>query len=141
MKRRGRPPTSGESATTNRLSNTSPLHYDCSTDMDRNRFDPERLDEQDPFEIDDDNRTHLAKHSPYTAEDLADAWNDPKALFVPAALDGPADWLLVARLPGGDLIEVPVTTARSGEWGKCRPIGIYQAGTRNARSYQQQEDR
>ena len=110
--------------------------------VDRVRFDPDLLDEHQPFEIDDDNRPHLAKHFPYTAEDLADAWNDPKALFVPAALDGPADWLLVARLPGGDLIEVPVTTARSGEWSRCRPIGIFQAGTRTTGSYEQQgEDR
>jgi hypothetical protein len=41
--------------------------------MDRTRFDPELLDEHDPFDIDDGNRPHLAKHSPHSAEDLGDA--------------------------------------------------------------------
>jgi hypothetical protein len=44
----------------------------------RARFDPELLDPDDPIEIDDGNRPHLAKHSPHTDADLMDAWNDPK---------------------------------------------------------------
>jgi hypothetical protein len=44
----------------------------------RARFDPELLDPDDPFEIDDGNRPHLAKHSPHTDADLMDASNDPK---------------------------------------------------------------
>lgn len=107
---------------------------------DRLRFDPALLDDDAPFEIDNDNRPHLAKHHPYTAEDLADAWNDPNVLFVPAGVDGPADWLLVARLPGGDLVEVPLATPRSGKREQCRPIGIYQVGARNSLTYQQQEE-
>jgi hypothetical protein len=41
--------------------------------MNRKRFDPELLDDDDPFEIDDNNRPHLAKHYPYTPGNLVDA--------------------------------------------------------------------
>lgn len=40
------------------------MFYSCAT-MKRQRFDPELLDDHDPFEIDDDNQPHLAKHYPY----------------------------------------------------------------------------
>jgi hypothetical protein len=97
MKRRGRPPASRRSATNKRLPNSSGLHYDCSTTMDRNRFDPALLDEHDPFEIDDDNHPHLAKHSPYAAEDLGDGgliptdclW-PPQSTVQPTGFSSPA---------------------------------------------------
>ncbi len=72
----------------------------------RSRFDPSLLDPESPFEIDERNRLHLAKHAPYTEADLLDAWADPGAIFLPAAADGPADWLLVASIPG-DMIQAP----------------------------------
>lgn len=107
---------------------------------DRVRFDPELLDEDDPFEIDQENAPHLAKHSPYTVEDVGDAWSDEAAVFIEAAVDGPADWLLVARLSGGDIVEIPLAPARSSGWRNCRPIGIYRAGTAATRCYHSQEE-
>jgi hypothetical protein len=47
----------------------------------RERFDLEALDPDDPFELDDGNIPHLAKHAPFTADDALDAWT-----FGPAAL-------------------------------------------------------
>lgn len=114
------------------------LFYDCST-MERVRFDPELLDDDDPFEIDDGNRPHLAKHYPYSAEDLGQAWGDPDRLFVAATAPGPADGLLVARLPGGRVAQVPLSPPRSGDWRRCRPIGIYEASAALAALYE--EDR
>lgn len=90
------------------------------------RFDLELLDESDPFEIDDDNRPHLAKHSPYSPEDLDEAWADPDGLFVEAAR-GPAEWFLVACTNGEDVVQIPLAPSRSGSWRQCRPIGIYKA--------------
>ena len=68
----------------------------------RERFDLEALDPDDPFELDSGNLPHLAKHAPFTAEDALDAWAFGDPLFYPAAEDGPADWLMVARVPGSD---------------------------------------
>jgi hypothetical protein len=106
--------------------------------MSRARFDPELLDPDDPFEIDDGNRPHLAKHSPHTDADLMDAWNDPNLLFAEAAADGPADWMLIAALPGGDVIQVPLAPPQSGSWRRCRPIGIYPANRTQRRLYEEQ---
>ncbi len=91
----------------------------------RERFDIDALDPDDPFEIDDDNLPHLAKHAPFTAEDALDAWTFGDPLFYPAAEDGSADWLMVARLPEG-IVVVPLAAARSDDLRKCRPIGIYE---------------
>ena len=112
------------------------LFYTCST-MDRARFDPELLDEHDPFEIDDGNRPHLAKHSPHSAEDLGDAWRDPDRLFVAATAEGPADWLLVARLPGGPVVQIPLAPPHGGGWRTTRPIGIYGASPALVRLYEE----
>jgi hypothetical protein len=60
-------------------------------------------------------------------------------LFVAATTSGPADWLLVACLPGGRVVQVPVAPPRSGSWRMCRPIGIYEAGAALAALYE--EDR
>jgi hypothetical protein len=90
----------------------------------RARFDLEALDPDDPFELDSGNIPHLAKHVPFTADDALDAWAFGDPLFYPAALDGPADWLMVARLPER-IVVVPLAPPRSGDPRKCRPIGIY----------------
>jgi hypothetical protein len=105
----------------------------------RGRFDPELLNEHAPFEIDDGNRPHLVKHSPYTPEDLTDAWRDPNRLFFAATAEGPADWLLLARLPGGDLVQIPLAPPHSGDWRTCRPIGIYPANPIQARRYEEEK--
>lgn len=103
----------------------SEVFYSCAT-MDRRRFDPELLYDDDPFEIDDDNRPHLAKHYPHSPDDLFDARADPNHLFVAATAEGPADWLLVARVEG-QVVQVPLAAPRNGGWRTCRPIGIYPA--------------
>ena len=73
----------------------------------RERFDLEALDPDDPFELDDGNIAHLAKHAPFAADDALDAWVFGDPLFYPAAEDGPADWLMVARVPGA-IVVVPL---------------------------------
>ena len=88
------------------------------------RFELDALDPDDPFEIDDGNLPHLAKHAPFTADDAIDAWTFGGPLFYPAADDGSADWLMVARIPGA-IILVPLAPPRSGDPRRCRPIGIY----------------
>ena len=92
----------------------------------RERFALEALDPDDPFEIDSGNLPHLAKHAPFTAEDALDAWTFGDPLFYPAREDEPADWLMVARIPG-TVVVVPLASSRSGDSRKCRPIGVYEA--------------
>jgi hypothetical protein len=103
----------------------------------RERFDPARLDPDGPFEIDDGNRPHLAKHAPYSPDDLIDVWADPGAVFLPAAADGPADWLLLAAIPG-DLVQVPVAPSASDDPTRCRPLGIYEASRQQAARYREE---
>lgn len=109
--------------------------------MARVRFDPELLDPGTPFEIDDDNRPHLAKHSPFTDEDIHDAWADPDLIFVEAAAKGPADWIALAALSGGAVVQVPLAPARNGDWRRCRPIGIYEASNTQRELYEQERKR
>jgi hypothetical protein len=92
----------------------------------RERFDLDALDSDDPFELDSGNLPHLAKHTPFTAEDALDAWTFGDPLFYPAAEEGPADWLMVARVPGA-IVVVPLAAPRSGVPRNCRPIGIYES--------------
>ena len=56
-------------------------------------FDIDLLDDDDPFEI-DDQAVHLFKHPALGAADIYEVWqSDP--LFYPAI--PPADWLMVAE--------------------------------------------
>jgi hypothetical protein len=91
----------------------------------RERFDLDALDPDDPFELDSGNVPHLAKHAPFTVDDVLDAWTFGDPLFYPAAEDGSADWLMVARLAEA-IVVVPLAEPRSGDSTKCRPIGIYE---------------
>jgi len=102
----------------------------------RERFDLEALDPDDPFELDHDNVPHLAKHAPFTADDALDAWTFGQPLFYPAADDGPADWLMVSRIPGA-IVVVPLARPRSGDARKCRPIGIYEPSRALAERYEE----
>src|SRR6266566_448563 len=87
----------------------------------------ELLDDEDPFEIDGDNRPHLFSHETFGEDDLDDVWaNHP--VFFRARPDGGADWLMVAEVPGGDVLVVPLAKPHSGQPTKARPIGIYRAG-------------
>ncbi|MHB2024893.1 MAG: hypothetical protein ACYCO3_16495 [Mycobacteriales bacterium] len=61
------------------------------------RFDPDLLDDEDPFEI-DAQAAHLFKHPYLGIDDIADVWtNDP--LFYPAK--PPAHWLMCPRSQAG----------------------------------------
>jgi hypothetical protein len=100
----------------------------------QDRFDFELLDDQDPFELDHGNRPHLFSHGTLSEDDLYDVWfNDP--LFFPAAEKGDADWLMVAEVPGGEVLMVPLAKPRSGDVTKARPIGLYRAGQRLRQRY------
>jgi hypothetical protein len=102
----------------------------------RERFEIDALDPEDPFEIDADNMPHLAKHAPFTAGDVIDAWAFGDPFFYPAAEDGPADWLMLARLPEG-IVLVPLAAPRSDDLRKCRPIGIYEPSRALAARYEE----
>lgn len=91
----------------------------------KERFELDALDPDDPFEFDRGNVPHLARHAPFTAGDVLDAWAFGDPLFYPAAEEGPADWLMVARVPGA-IVLVPLAPPRSDDPRKCRPIGIYE---------------
>ena len=97
-------------------------------------FEPDEIDPDNPFEIDEHNLPHLAKHSPFTSEDVLDAWGDEPRLLAPSA-PGSADWLVLAELPGHGVVIIPLAPARSGDPRRCRPIGIYRAGPTEIRSY------
>ncbi|MFZ0058602.1 MAG: hypothetical protein WAL35_00965 [Acidimicrobiales bacterium] len=90
--------------------------------MRRTRFDYNLLDDKHPFELDEENRPHLVKHETFSEDDLWDVWtSDP--VFLPAAADGDADWLMVAEVAGNVLV-VPLAPPDSGDVTKARPIGI-----------------
>lgn len=94
------------------------------------RLDVDVLDEDDPFEI-DDQAAHLFKHAALGIEDIYEVW-ESNPLFYPAK--GPADWLMVGEV-GGRVIVVPLAKARGGNQDRCRPIGCYQASDHLARLY------
>ena len=94
------------------------------------RFDPDLLDDEDPFEI-DVQAAHLFKHPDLGIDDIRDVWaSDP--LFYPAK--PPAHWLMCAEVAGRDLV-VPLAPSRSGDTSRCRPIGCYQAAPALAERY------
>ena len=94
------------------------------------RFDPDLLDEEDPFEI-DTQTAHLFKHPHLGIDDIGDVWvSDP--LFYPAK--PPAHWLMCAEV-GGRVLVVRLAPARSGDPHRCRPIGCYEAADRLASQY------
>lgn len=88
-------------------------------------FDLDALDPEDPFELDDGNRPHLAKHEHFSEADLLDIYAD--ALYYPGAEGGSAHWLMVGEPPGEDPLVVPLAPPNSGNPTKARPIGIYPA--------------
>ena len=93
-------------------------------------FDPDLLDEFDPFEIDTQS-AHLFKHPHLGIEDISDVWaSDP--LFYPAK--PPAHWLMCAEV-SGQVIVVPLAPSRNGDPRRCRPIGCYQAAPTLAARY------
>ena len=98
--------------------------------MERRLFDLDLLDDEDPFEI-DEQLAHLFKHAELGVDDIREVWqSDP--IFYPAR--PPADWLMVAELSGRVLV-VPLAAPDSGEPSKCRPIGCYLAAEHLAEQY------
>lgn len=94
------------------------------------RFEPDLLDDEDPFEV-DEQLAHLFKHAALGLADVHEVWEaDP--LFYPAK--PPAHWLLVGEV-GGRVLVVPLAPARSGDVGKCRPIGCYEVSGELADEY------
>ncbi len=77
---------------------------------------------------------HLYKHETFGLEDAYDVFaSDP--VFFPATAEAPADWLMVAEIPGGDILVVPLAPSRHGDVHKARPIGVYRAGELLAQHY------
>jgi len=93
-------------------------------------FDLDLLDDNDPFEI-DDQAAHLFKHVQLGIDDICEVWeSDP--LFYPAI--PPAHWLMVAEIAGHVLV-VPLAPPEGGDPSKCRPIGCYEAAVHLADQY------
>jgi len=104
------------------------LYYDWRVASER--FDPDQLDQDDPFEV-DSQAAHLFKHPRLGFDDIAEVWtSDP--LFYPAK--PPAHWLMCAEVSGQVLV-VPLAPARSGDARRCRPIGCYEAAPGLAAQY------
>lgn len=98
------------------------------------RFDPDLLDDDWPFEI-DHQVSHLFKHSHLGVDDVRDIWAS-EPLFYPAK--PPAHWLMVAEV-GGQVLMVPLAPSTTGDPSGCRPIGCYLAADHLARRFR--EDR
>lgn len=97
-------------------------------------FDIDELDDEDPFE-DDDQAAHLFKHAPLGLADVYEVWtSDP--LFYPAK--PPAHRLMVAEI-AGEVLVVPLAPPDSGDPTLCWPIGCYVAANHLADHYR--EDR
>lgn len=64
------------------------------------RFDPDLLDDEDPFEI-DAQAAHLFKHPRLGIDDINDVWAS-EPLFYPAK--PPAHWLMCAEVSGRVLV-------------------------------------
>jgi hypothetical protein len=83
---------------------------------------PDELDDDDPFEIDDDNRPHLVKHG-FDETDLYEVWDGVPA-WAPDAKH-PGRLKLHGPVPGAYLV-VPCDEPKSGDPRKCRPITIFE---------------
>lgn len=105
------------------------------TPTDHHQWEPdlEALDQDDPFEIDDRNRPHLSKRSPFTEEDIYDVFFG-QPIFTDAK--PPAIWLMIGPVPG-DFLVVPLTSAASPT--QLRPFGVYRAGKWHREVYEANE--
>ena len=98
--------------------------------MSEERFDPDLLDDKDPFEI-DAQAAHLFKHPRLGIDDINDVLAS-EPLFYPAK--PPAHWLMCAEVSGRVLV-VPLAPSRSGDPRGCRPIVCYEASPGLASHY------
>ena len=83
------------------------------------------LDPDDPFEIDHQN-AHLFKHPFLGTDDALDVFQSDPEFYEDDT--GPADWLMVAEVPGGRILVVPLAPANNSGFTKMRPIGVFDAG-------------
>ena len=97
-------------------------------------FDPNLLDDDWPFEI-DQQVSHLFKHPHLGVDDIRDMWAS-EPLFYPAK--PPAHWLMVAEV-GGQVLMVPLAPSTTDDPSRCRPIGCYLAADHLAKRFR--EDR
>jgi hypothetical protein len=124
------------------------LHHMAVGPREYDRLDPDLLDPENPFEIDDGNRMHLFKHlleddkgRPVAVgpPDILDAYTYGDPIFYPADESGAADWLMVGMVPGL-VICVPIAKPKSGDVRFCRPIGIYKPSVEDRNRYLRGED-
>jgi len=124
------------------------LHHMADGSGEYDRLDPDLLDPENPFEIDDGNRIHLFKHLleddkgrrvAVGPADILDAYIYGDPVFYPANESGSADWLMVGIVPGL-VICVPIARPNSGDVRFCRPIGIYKPSVEDRNRYLRGED-
>lgn len=93
-------------------------------------LDPDLLDAEEPFEVDDATRRQF--NLPHLGIDrVLDIWASGP-LFYPAK--PPAHWLMCAEV-GGRVLIVPIARSREGNFRRCRPIGCYEASKSLAAQY------
>lgn len=102
------------------------------------RFDPDLLDAEEPFEIDDGNRPHLFKRSDLTAQDLHELWVEDAPRLFPADAEFPADWDLVGEITGKGVVVVPLGKPRKADIRKARPITIFAANLETRKRYREE---
>jgi hypothetical protein len=95
-------------------------------------LDPGLLDDDDPFEV-DTQLAHLFKHETFGLDDAYDVYASDPVFLEP--MHGPAEWLMVAEVPGGDVLVVPLAPSRRSGASKARPLGVYRAGERLKEEY------
>jgi hypothetical protein len=98
--------------------------------VDDERLDPDLLDEDDPFEI-EDQVAHLFKHLHLGIDDIDDVWTSNPVFY---AAKPPAHWLMCAEV-GGRVLMVPLAPARNGDPSRCRSIGCSEASRALAVQY------
>jgi hypothetical protein len=113
------------------------------------RLSLDALDPDDPFEVDELNSPHLAKHllmsdgRPVivTISDVRDHYAGGAVQVYEADPDrGPAHWLIVCRIDGV-VVTVPILPAKSGDPTKCRPIGLFETTGEDRLAYLEDENR
>jgi hypothetical protein len=87
-------------------------------------FDIDALDDEDPFEVDQGNAPHLAKHAGCDPELLYSMWAEDPQFH--EAKYRPAHWYMVARVAGTVYCATLMPSQYSGP-DKCRPIGLMEA--------------
>jgi hypothetical protein len=111
------------------------------------RFDIDALDSDDPFEVDESNGPHLAKHLftddgrpvVVTINDVRDHCAGGAAQIYEAdPKRGPAHWLMVCRIESV-VVTVPLVPSNSGDPTKCRPIGLFETTGDDRAAYLEDE--